>query len=154
MARRPRGDGPHYVDLHVGGRIRSRRKAERLSLEALAAELGVTHQQMQKYETGANRITVSTLFQIAVALRTEVGEFLAELPSPAVVAKLDARARDELERFLASPGGPDLMAAFITLPAQLQRPFVAMARASASLEPAGDTAVPLPPPTNAADAES
>jgi transcriptional regulator with XRE-family HTH domain len=134
MARRPRGEGPHYVDLHVGGRIRSRRKALRLSLEALAAALGITHQQMQKYETGGNRITVPTLYEIAGVLEVWVGDFFEGLPHPAGVVQLDPEPRDQLERLLASPGGADLMAAFIALPAHLQRPLVAMATASVTVE--------------------
>ena len=146
MARRPRGESPHYVDLHVGGRIRSRRKAMRLSLEALAAALGITHQQLQKYETGGNRIAVSMLFDIAGALDTWVGDFFEGLPAPADVAALDPRRRDQLETFLASPGGAELMAAFIALPIHLQTPLVAMARASVTVEviAGGYPAAPIP----------
>lgn len=134
MARRPRGENPHYVDLHVGGRIRDRRKALRLSLEALAAALGITHQQMQKYETGGNRITVSMLYDIAGALGVWVGEFYDGLPHPGDVAGLDTTVRDQVERMLSSPGGPELIAAFIALPPHLQKPLVAMARASVTVE--------------------
>lgn len=143
MARRPRGEGPHYVDLHVGARIRERRKALRLSLDALAAALGVTHQQVQKYETGGNRITIATLYEIAGALGVWVGDFYEGLPTPAAVCTLDRGTRENVEHLLASPGGPELVAAFIALPAHLQKPLVAMARASVSVEqaygePAGD----------------
>lgn len=134
MARRPRGESPHYVDLHVGGRIRERRKALRLSLEALAAALGITHQQMQKYETGGNRITVSTLYEIAGALGVWVGDFYEGLPSPAILQDLDRTRRDQVERMLACAGGPELIAAFVALPPHLQKPLVAMARASATVE--------------------
>lgn len=134
MARRPRGESPSYVDLHVGGRIRARRKALRLSLEALAAAVGITHQQMQKYETGGNRISVPMLYEIAGALGVWVGDFYEGLPDPADVARLDGARRDQLERLLASPGGPELMAAFIELPPHLQNPLVAMARASVTVE--------------------
>jgi len=136
MARRPRGFGPHYVDLHVGGRIRSRRKSLSLSLEALAAGLGITHQQLQKYETGRNRVTATMLYAIAGALRVWVSDFYEGLPSPGEVARLEPRRRDCLERFLAAPGGPDLMAAFVALPPHLQQPLVAMARAAVSVEAA------------------
>lgn len=132
MARRPRGESPHYVDLHVGGRIRERRKALRLSLEALAAALGITHQQMQKYETGGNRITVSTLYEIAGALGVWVGDLYEGLPAPGDVTRLDRTARDHVERLLANPDGLELLAAFIVLPPHMQQPLVAMARASAA----------------------
>lgn len=137
MARRPRGETPHYVDLHVGRRIRLRRKAARLSMEALAAVLGVTHQQLQKYETGVNRMTASTLYEIAGALETTVESLFEGLPRPSAVAVLDSRGSERLERFLSSPGGAELMAAFVELPEHLQQPLVAMARASAAAcEPA------------------
>jgi len=144
MARRPRGEGPHYVDLHVGARIRNRRKSLKLSLEGLAAGLGITHQQLQKYETGGNRITVPMLYAIAGALRVWVSDFYEGLPNPSDVARLEPKRRDCLERFLAAPGGPDLMAAFIALPPHLQQPLVAMARASVSVEKAQAEVEPDP----------
>lgn len=134
MARRPRGEGPHYVDLHVGARIRSRRKSLRISLEGLSAGLGITYQQLQKYETGGNRITAPMLYAIAGALRVRVSDLYEGLPHPTDVARLEPRRRDCLERFLAAPGGPDLMAAFVDLPPHMQQPLVAMARAAVGLE--------------------
>lgn len=53
------------IDVHVGGRLRLLRTARRLSLEELGRRVGVTYQQIQKYETGANRISASTLYRIA-----------------------------------------------------------------------------------------
>ena len=53
------------IDVHVGGRLRLLRTARRLSLEELGRRIGVTYQQIQKYETGANRISASTLYRIA-----------------------------------------------------------------------------------------
>jgi transcriptional regulator with XRE-family HTH domain len=103
-------------------------------MDALAAELGVSHQAMQKYETGANRISVPVLYAIAGALRVWVGDLYEGLPPPADVSRLPPRTRDQLERFLASPGGPQLMAAFIALPRHLQKPLVAMALASAGVD--------------------
>ncbi len=134
MARRPRGDSPQYVDIHVGRRIRLRRKAARLSMEALAAHLAISHQQLQKYETGANRISVAFVYEIAAALHCPVEEFFEGLPQPAVAAAASRRTGGQLERFLASPGGADLMEAFVQLPGHLQRPLVAMAQASVAIQ--------------------
>lgn len=53
------------IDVHVGSRLRLIRTARRLSLEELGRRIGVTYQQIQKYETGANRISASTLYRIA-----------------------------------------------------------------------------------------
>ena len=68
-------DGPHPVDRHVGLRIRIRRKEVGVSQERLAEALGITFQQVQKYERGANRVSASKLWEIARALNTGVGYF-------------------------------------------------------------------------------
>ncbi|MFN9926323.1 MAG: helix-turn-helix domain-containing protein, partial [Phenylobacterium sp.] len=52
-----RADGPHPVDRHVGLRVRMRRKELGVSQERLAESLGITFQQVQKYERGANRVS-------------------------------------------------------------------------------------------------
>lgn len=61
------------VDAYVGARISLRRSALGLSQTALAGELGISFQQVQKYETGANRISASRLHRIASVLGTSVG---------------------------------------------------------------------------------
>jgi transcriptional regulator with XRE-family HTH domain len=71
-SRRPPGGGPDPVDVHVGSRIRQRRTALGISQEKLAATVGVTFQQVQKYERGANRIGASRLYYIAKALDVAV----------------------------------------------------------------------------------
>lgn len=55
------------IDAHVGRRLRLARTARGLSLEELGQRVGVTYQQVQKYETGANRVSASTLYRIARA---------------------------------------------------------------------------------------
>ncbi|ESQ88134.1 Cro/Cl family transcriptional regulator [Asticcacaulis sp. AC460] len=59
---------PHPVDVHVGQRVRLRRKALGVSQQGLAARLGVSFQQLQKYERGVNRISASKLYEISKAL--------------------------------------------------------------------------------------
>jgi transcriptional regulator with XRE-family HTH domain len=115
-------------------------------MEALAAELSITHQQLQKYETGSSRISVSMLFDIAAALQASVADFFEGLPSPAVAAAAGRRMDGQFERFLASPGGADLMLAFVKLPEAFQQPFVAMAQAAAVIEPTADVAAKLTGP--------
>ncbi len=66
---------PDPVDVHVGDRVRQRRKLMNMSQEELGALIGLTFQQVQKYERGANRISASKLFQIARALKTRVAYF-------------------------------------------------------------------------------
>jgi transcriptional regulator with XRE-family HTH domain len=63
------------VDVHVGREIRSRRKLLGLSQTELGAKVGVTFQQMQKYEKGSNRVGASRLAAIAKALNCPVGHF-------------------------------------------------------------------------------
>lgn len=66
---------PHPVDIHVGSKIRQRRTMLGVSQEKLADSLQLTFQQIQKYETGRNRVSASRLFQISEILDTEVAHF-------------------------------------------------------------------------------
>ena len=119
---------PHTVDVHVGRRVRARRKAVGLNLEGLASELHITYQQLQKYETGANRISASMLYEIASALRTPVAHFYGGLPqAPARGGEVCAGAgcADDV---LATPGGGELLEAFLAMPERLREPLVALAR--------------------------
>lgn len=78
MSRQPRRQTSREgtpVDSWVGGRIASRRQALGLSQTTLAERVGVSFQQIQKYETGINRISASRLHQIALALGAEPGSF-------------------------------------------------------------------------------
>ena len=72
---------PSTIDTHVGNRIRLRRSFLRISQEKLGEQLGVTFQQVQKYEKGANRIGAGQLFQIAKFLKVEPGYFFEGLPA-------------------------------------------------------------------------
>ncbi|MFO1034509.1 MAG: helix-turn-helix transcriptional regulator, partial [Hyphomicrobiales bacterium] len=76
MARRD----PNYIDAHVGSRIRMRRQLINMSQERLGELLGITFQQIQKYEKGANRISASRLFYTAKTLGVPVQFFFEGLP--------------------------------------------------------------------------
>ena len=67
------------IDIHVGNRIRSRRALLRISHEKLAKELGVTFQQIQKYERGMNRVGASRLWDIGKVLEVPVGFFYEDM---------------------------------------------------------------------------
>ena len=69
------GDTPSPIDVHVGGRLRLRRTLLGLSQEKMGAAVGVTFQQIQKYERGVNRVVASRLFRFAEALDVPVGFF-------------------------------------------------------------------------------
>jgi len=71
----------HPVDLHVGSAIRVRRKAMRISQSDLADGLGVSFQQVQKYERGTNRVSASRLYDIGACLGVSVDYFFEGLPS-------------------------------------------------------------------------
>ena len=75
--------GPDPIDVHVGRRIRDRRRALEISQERLAEGIGVTVQQVQKYEKGTNRVSASKLFQTAGVLQTDIGHFFDGLKAPA-----------------------------------------------------------------------
>ena len=66
---------PNPIDVHVGSRIRLRRTLLGMSQERLAEAIGLTFQQVQKYERGANRVSASKLWEIAAALKTPVAYF-------------------------------------------------------------------------------
>lgn len=67
--------GPHPIDVHVGQRVRARRKMLGMSQTQLGEQLGVTFQQVQKYERGTNRIGSSRLFQMSTTLDVPVAYF-------------------------------------------------------------------------------
>lgn len=68
-------DHPHPVDVHVGNRLRVRRTMLGISQERLGTSLGITFQQVQKYERGSNRISASKLFDVAHALDVPISYF-------------------------------------------------------------------------------
>lgn len=80
MSRR-RSNGPHPVDLHVGKRLKQRRMLLDLSQQALGAHLGLSFQQVQKYERASNRISASRLYALAQILNVPVGFFFEGLPA-------------------------------------------------------------------------
>ncbi len=70
---------PHYVDRHVGRRLRMRRLLLGMSQERLGELLGLTFQQIQKYERGTNRLGASRLYEAARALDVDVAFFFEEV---------------------------------------------------------------------------
>jgi transcriptional regulator with XRE-family HTH domain len=69
------------VDIHIGARLRRLRVSRHVSLEEVGRMIGVTYQQIQKYETGANRISAATLFRIAAAFSVAPAFFFEGLPA-------------------------------------------------------------------------
>lgn len=87
------------IDVHVGNRLRVMRTARRLSLEELGRRIGVTYQQIQKYETGANRISASTLYRIAQVFETSPTFFFDGLDD--VQPEEPVAAREALQSSIA-----------------------------------------------------
>jgi transcriptional regulator with XRE-family HTH domain len=106
MASKPRSkstqfkfDGAHPVDLSVGGRVRGRRILMGMSQERLGDELGITFQQVQKYEKGANRISASRLADISRVLDVSPGYFFEEFSGDKQSSQSDLPANsDQLNR--------------------------------------------------------
>ena len=96
--------GPHPVDIHVGSRVRLRRRLLGMSQTDLGKALGLTFQQVQKYERGANRISASRLYQLSQILGVPVSYFFDDMPP------LDESTTSELRGGVKEPSAPDLMA--------------------------------------------
>jgi len=104
---------PNPIDLHVGARIRMRRKILGVSQERLADDLGLTFQQVQKYERGANRVSASKLYEIARSLQSSVSYFFEGLADPTDAEGLfDSGAEQFVHDFLMTPEGLELAGLF------------------------------------------
>jgi transcriptional regulator with XRE-family HTH domain len=103
-------EGPDPVDRHVGLRLRMRRKEMGVSQEKLAEAIGLTFQQVQKYERAANRMSASKLWEAAQALHTTVSYFYEGLGDAA--ANSPRGARLPAEDFLMTDEGLELAANF------------------------------------------
>lgn len=89
-----RGEGPNPIDLHVGNRLRLRRTLLGLSQEILGEAVGITFQQLQKYERGMNRISASRLFNLSQVLGVSVSYFFEELPATEAATRVAQGAED------------------------------------------------------------
>ena len=103
---------PNPVDLHVGGRVRMRRKMLGVSQERLAEALGLTFQQVQKYERGANRVSASKLYEIARFLGAPVSYFFEGLTDPTARDDGEDASEHYVHDFLMTPEGLELAASF------------------------------------------
>jgi transcriptional regulator with XRE-family HTH domain len=111
---------PNPVDLYVGGRIRMRRRTLGVSQEKLAEDLGLTFQQVQKYERGANRVSASKLYEIARSLSSPVAWFFEGLNDPVSGGVAEHGADAVLHDFLMTPEGVELASLF----PQIRRPRI------------------------------
>ena len=106
-------DAPHPIDAEIGARIRIRRKCLSLTQAELAAELGVTFQQLQKYEKGANRISVGRMIDIANVLGVDISYFFEGLTGNKKAPGFTEAAQPPfVSDFMATQEGHQLMRAF------------------------------------------
>ncbi len=110
---------PNPIDKHVGSRVRMRRMMLGMSQEKLGNSLGLTFQQVQKYEKGTNRIGASRLQQISQILQVPVSFFFEGAPAVASLAHLDglgeAPSPTYVSDFLATSDGLALTKAFMRI---------------------------------------
>ena len=109
---------PDAVDVEVGHRIRIHRMARGMSQSHLGEKLGVTFQQVQKYEKGSNRIGASRLQQISLILQVPVSFFFEGAPAPpgGPSGLAEGASPEYVTNFLASSDGLKLVRAFTRVP--------------------------------------
>jgi transcriptional regulator with XRE-family HTH domain len=118
---------PDPLDVALGAAIRIRRRSLGISQEALADRCGVSFQQVQKYENGANRVSFSRLLLVARALQCRIADLMEGLD-------VDETTRtDELDLLprLMTPGALELLTAYEALPAEARGPFIGLVQAMA-----------------------
>ena len=118
---------PHPLDLAIGRRIRERRRVIGVSQGQLAQAIGVTFQQVQKYERGTNRVSFSRLMEIVAALGCELSDLAEGLASDRPEHGLGAA-----QQLMAQEGAPELLRAYAALDSRsLRQALIQHARALA-----------------------
>jgi transcriptional regulator with XRE-family HTH domain len=119
---------PNPIDVFVGSRVRLRRLMVGMSQEALADRLGVTFQQVQKYEKGTNRISASRLQAISDVFRVPPSFFFQD--DEAVPATGMVQETGDVSTFVSSKEGLDLNRAFLKIEdASVRKSIIALATA-------------------------
>lgn len=108
--------GPDRLDIAIGAAIRLRRKQLRVSQEELAEHCGVSFQQVQKYENGANRVSFSRLVQISHALGLRLADLVGDIDQPTGFSAEETA----LLTNLGVSGATDLLEDFARLTPQLR----------------------------------
>jgi transcriptional regulator with XRE-family HTH domain len=129
---------PNPIDIHVGSRVRLRRMMLGMSQERLGEALGITFQQIQKYEKGTNRIGASRLQHIARVLTVPVSFFFEDAPgapSEEAAGMAEPKSTHYVVDFLSSAEGLQLNKAFIRIKdSKLRRKIIDLVRALAGEE--------------------
>ncbi|UOA31188.1 hypothetical protein DSM110093_00951 [Sulfitobacter sp. DSM 110093] len=114
----------HVVDVHVGKRIRQRRWLTGMTQQRLAELVGIKFQQIQKYETGANRVSASRLWDIADALDVPVPFFFEGLKEDEADAPIDGLPAD----LMADKEAMELVRSYYAIPENQRRRLFELAR--------------------------
>ncbi|XOK15646.1 helix-turn-helix domain-containing protein (plasmid) [Agrobacterium tumefaciens] len=133
MLHKPQTKTPNAIDIHVGSRIRLQRTLMGLSQTTLAEGLGITFQQVQKYEKGTNRVGSSRLQAIANILGVPVAWFFEEGPGGSSSSlEPELGAGREITQFLNSVEGLALNRAFVKIEDEkIRRKLVTLVKALA-----------------------
>lgn len=115
----------HPVDVHVGKRVRHRRWLVGMTQQQLAEHVGIKFQQIQKYETGANRISASRLWDIADALEVNVSFFFEGLDNS---AQTDGPRDDIPADLMGDKEALDLVRSYYAIPENQRRRLFELAR--------------------------
>lgn len=113
----PNKKAPNPIDVHVGSRVRLRRMMLGMSQEKLGEHLGITFQQIQKYEKGTNRIGASRLHHISTVLKVPVSFFFEDAPGSQSETQgfAEPQPTTYVVDFLSSAEGLSLNKAFVRI---------------------------------------
>ncbi|MDF1728329.1 MAG: helix-turn-helix transcriptional regulator [Sulfitobacter sp.] len=115
----------HKVDIHVGKRIRQRRWLTGMTQQKLAELVGIKFQQIQKYETGANRVSASRLWDIAAALGVNVTFFFEGMDAKEEPASTNS---DFPRDVMGDKEAMDLIRSYYAIPESQRRRLFELAR--------------------------
>jgi transcriptional regulator with XRE-family HTH domain len=118
----------HPVDVHVGKRVRHRRWMVGMTQQQLAEKVGIKFQQIQKYETGMNRISASRLFDIAQAVSVPVAYFFEGMDGAETAQTTDAQRDGVPGDILADKEALELIRSYYAIPENQRRRLFELAR--------------------------
>jgi transcriptional regulator with XRE-family HTH domain len=128
----PTGKRPNPTDVYVGSRVRMRRKMLGLSQEKLGDKLGITFQQIQKYEKGTNRVGASRLQAMAQALEVPIAYFFPDTAPSAAGTGMQEEGATFMMDFMSTAEGLELSRAFLRIRnTKARRKIVELVRALA-----------------------
>lgn len=123
---------PHPVDVHVGKRIRHRRWLVGMTQQQLAESVGVKFQQIQKYETGANRVSASRLWDIALAMEVDIGFFFEGIQTTGMPTSSESAVDGIPADLFADKEALDLVRSYYAIPENQRRRLFDLARVLSS----------------------